>query len=75
MSSHGRYSISTRHPSNDFSPIWQVMYPDEVDKPMYEEVIQTAQFALPCLFAFQYALTTMWEVRLPTLAKAIAHVT
>ena len=45
-----------------FSTI-QVLYPDPCDAPMYEEVVNTAQFALPCLFAFQYALTSVWQVR------------
>jgi len=53
--------------------IIEVMYPDECDQPMYEEVIQTAQFALPCLFAFQYALTEVWNDEFCSPSYVVGH--
>lgn len=53
--------------------IVEVMYPDACDQPMYEEVIQTAQYALPCLFAFQFALTAMWEAEGCAPSYVIGH--
>ena len=44
-------------------PLVQVLYPDPVDEPMYAEVIHRAEFAMPCLFAVEYALTALWVSR------------
>ena len=41
-------------------PLVQVLYPDAVDEPMYRDVINQVEFAMPCLFAVEYALTALW---------------
>jgi len=54
-------------------PLVEVLYPDPCEESMYEEVIHTAQYALPCLFAFQFALTRLWEAASAEPTYVVGH--